>query len=114
MQLRSFKSYGNVAPVVLFAQGCNLVNLDGNVAAAGYFQLFDLATAPSTGAVPLKSFTIGAAGPLPSLFQALGPIPLTNGLVCAMSSAKQTYVAVATAFDVFGEIEEYELPFKGM
>jgi hypothetical protein len=112
MQLRSFSAYGQTAPYVVSAQACNLANLDGNAAAAGYLQIFNLAAAASlsTGVtVPLKSFTVSAAGPLASIFSTLGPILLSNGCIVAMSSTETVYTAVATAFDVFGEIDEFEV-----
>lgn len=114
MQLRSFEFYTNTAPKVISSQPCDLVDLDGSVAAAGWFQVFDLAAAPSNGAVPLKSFDVLAAGPLPSLFQTLGPVSLLNGLVVAMSSTEATYTAVATNYDVYGELAEWEMPIPGL
>jgi hypothetical protein len=125
--LRSFKAFTNVAPVspsvLIDALGtttetlirpCTLVALDGYAAAAGWFQIFDLAVAPTTGVtVPLKSFNVSAAGPLPSLFQTLGPVVLNKGLYVAMSSTEAVYTAVATNFDVYGEVVEHELQLSG-
>ncbi len=125
--LRSFKAYTNVAPVsplmLIDATGtvtqaltlpCNLVNLDGYAAATGFFQIFDLAVAPtSTVTVPLKSINVAAAGALPSLLSGLGSITLNKGLFCAMSSTEAVYTAVATNFDVWGEVEEFEQQING-
>lgn len=110
MQARSYKVFGATTPQVLFAFPCNLIDLDGNAAAAGYLQLHDLAVAPANAAVPLKSWTVAAAGPLPSIFETLAPVPLSKGLCLTMSSSEGTYTAVATSFDVFGEVGEYEFP----
>lgn len=107
-QLRSFAQYGNVGPYTPFAFPCVLCDLDGFVAAAGWLQIHDNATGSLTGAVPLKSFQITGAGPIPSLFQTLGGVTLFNGLTIAMSSTEGTYTAVGTSFDAFGEIDEYE------
>lgn len=119
MSLRSFAGYGNTAPYFPFVQGVSgvgagkmalsLVNLDGTTAAAGFLQLFDRTSGnPTNGTVPLKSFDVTAAGPLPSLFSELAPITFVNGICIAMSSTQTTYTAVATAFDAFGEVEEWE------
>ena len=94
---------------------CVLINLDGISADAGYLQVFDLAVAPtSTSTVPLMSMRVTAGGPLPSFFPALSGISLSKGLYIAMSSTDQVYTAVATAFDVFGAIDEYEVPPIGV
>lgn len=108
-QLRSFAGYAKVAPYSPFAIPCFLVNLDGYAAAAGWLQIHDKTSAPSAGAVPLKSVNVAAAGPLSSLLSGLGTIPLKLGLQIAMSSTETTYTAVATAFDAWGEVEEFEL-----
>lgn len=120
MQLRSFSNYNNVAPIVPTLTGvsgqttnfsCCLVNLDGTSAGAGYLQIFDLAAVGSLVSgttVPLKSISVLGAGPLPSITNALGTIALTNGLCIAMSSTEFVYTAVATVFDVFGEVAEFE------
>lgn len=114
MQLRSFSGYAKVAPYIPFAQGCALVNLDGYVAAAGWLQFHDKASAPSANAVPLKSINIAAAGPMPSWLPSLGVLSFVNGLCLAMSSTEGTYTAVATSFDAEGEIEEFEQPVSGL
>lgn len=109
-QLRSFASFGATAPVVLFTHPVDLVNLDGTAAGVGYLQIFDLAVAPTTTVtVPLKSIQITAAGPMPSLYEALGPVHLLNGLAIAFSSTDQLYTAVGTNYSVFGEVEEFEI-----
>lgn len=120
--LRSFVSYNNSAPaqptILIDALGtttapinfpCKLANVDGYVAGAGYFQIFDTNTSPTTGAtVPLKSIPVLAAGNLPSLAMILGPINLNTGLYFAMSSTPNVYTAVSTAYSVWGEIDEFE------
>lgn len=110
--MRSFSSYANVAPTVPFSKSCNLCDLDGNSAGAGWLQLHDLAAASSLASgttVPLASRRVAAAGPIPSMFETIGPITFKNGLCIALSSTQTVYTAVATAFDVFGDIETYEL-----
>jgi hypothetical protein len=119
-QLRSFKYYNNTAAVNITAPDgrgpipCALVDLDGTYSGAGgeWLQMFDLAATPGAGAVPLKSLQLMAAGPvpLPSLFQELGPITFTLGCWIGISSTQRTYTASASAFDVFGEISEWEMP----
>jgi hypothetical protein len=113
--LRSFKSYARTTPFQLLTDAnalfpCFLADLDGNIAAGNkWLQLHDVAVALAGGEVPLKSFNAGAAaGPLPSLFQQIGPVTFRNGLTIAISSTEATYTADATSYDVFGEIEEYE------
>lgn len=125
MQLRSFEAYTNTAPVIPTLIGgwglttnkpCSLVNLDGYALGVGYLQIFDLsATAQlvSGVTVPLKSFQVMAAGPLPSLFGELGPILLSAGLCVAFSSTGPVYTAVATSYSVFGEIAEFENRLEG-
>ncbi len=107
--LRSFSGYAQVAPFIPLTIPCNLVNADGYAAGAGWLQFHDKATAPSAAAVPLKSINVPAAGPLASYFATLGPVPFRNGMAIAMSSTEGTYTALATAFDVWGEVEEFEL-----
>jgi len=109
MKLLSFGGYAKTAPYVAFSRAVNLTNLDGYAAGAGWLQIFDRATAPSGGTVPLKSFNVAAAGPLMSLFQTLGAIALQTGLVIAFSSTEATYTADATSFDAFGEVEDYRI-----
>lgn len=109
MKLLSFGGYSKVAPYIPFARPVNLTNLDGYAAGAGWLQIFDRATAPTGGTVPLKSFNVAAAGPLMSLFQTLGAIALQTGLVIAFSSTEATYTADATSFDAFGEVEDYRI-----
>jgi len=125
--LRSYKAYGNVAPVspsyLIDAKGtttetcarpCTLATIDGVIAAAGkYLQLFDSAVAPTGGDVPLRSWSVLLAGPLPSFFGQLGPISLAKGLFFAVSSTAGTYTADATSFDVEGEIGEFEFQHSG-
>jgi hypothetical protein len=127
MSLRSFKAFTNAAPVSpsalidalgtvteTMAKPCTLVNLDGYAAAAGWFQIFDLAVAPtSTVTVPLKSIRVAAAGGIGSLLETLAPLTLNKGLYVAMSSTEAVYTAVATNFDVWGEVEEYEVQLSG-
>lgn len=120
MQLRSFSGYNKTAPFVPVLTGlvgqtanfsCSLVNLDGNSAAAGWWQIFDLTSVTSLVSgttVPLKSIKVSAAGSIPSITNALGAINLVNGLCVAMSSTELVYTTVATAFDVYGEIAEFE------
>lgn len=126
MQLQSFKAFTNAAPIQPTIIGTyndntvtnfplGLVNLDGAAAAAGWFQIFDSVAAPtSTVTVPLKSIDVTAAGPIPSLLSNLGPIQINNGLWCAMSSTEAVYTAVATNFDVWGEISCHEMPLPGL
>lgn len=121
MQLRSFSSFSNTAPYGVFSttpispmHGFNLVDFFGNVAAAGYLQVFDLALAPTAGLVPKFSIVIQAGGTfpqgLPNLFETLGPITFVNGIWFAMSSTEATYTAAATNFDIFGDVAEWEQP----
>jgi hypothetical protein len=87
--------------------------LDGVIATGNkYLQVFDLAAAPTGGEVPLKSVYCQTAGVLPSLFYNTGPIVLYEGLFVAISSTDTTYTPDATSFDIFGEIEEYEVPIS--
>jgi len=114
MQLRSFTELTNAVPIQVFDRPVTLVNLDGYAAGAGWLQLFDSTTAPTTEVtVPLKSFNVAAAGPLPSLFSTLGPIEFKNGLYIALSSTEAVYTAVNTNYDVFGEVEEYRAAYPG-
>lgn len=86
-----------------------LINVGAYAAAAGWFQIFDLAVAPtSTTTVPLKSINVAAAGMvnMATILSQVGPIPMHKGLFFAMSSTEAVYTAVATNFDVWGEIEE--------
>lgn len=117
-QLRSFSAYDKTAGQSLFTVACRLVNIDGNYqAGAGgeFFQIFDKASAPVANDVPLRSFYL-PAGPvnLPSIFQTLGPLTLTLGLAVGISSVNEKYTASASAYDVFGDVEEYELPGTGL
>lgn len=125
-QLRSFKFYSNVAPVLVSPTlpgnnaattgtiGCNLVNLSAYVSAANWLQLFDSATSPAGGTVPLKSINVAAAGMIQNLLYSIGPVRTINGLWMAMSSTEATYTAAATSFDVWGELEEWEYPRDGV
>jgi hypothetical protein len=106
--LRSFSSFANVAPVVVYAFPVGLSDLGGYSAGAGYLQIFDLEAAPQAGAVPSISLPVLAAGPLPSLYETLGVISMKVGLTVAFSSTKNTYTAVATAFDLYGNVDEFE------
>lgn len=119
-QLRSFKYYNNTAAVnVQPPDGRGpvpmvLVDLDGTYSGAGseWLQLFDLSATPGAGAVPLKSFQLAASGPvpLPSLFQELGGINFTKGIWVGVSTTQRTYTASSSAFDIFGETDEWEMP----
>jgi hypothetical protein len=120
-QLRTFSAYTKNANagVNLFARQCALSNIDGNYltgAAGQYFQIHDKATAPVNADVPVKSFLLANAGPinLMSIFQVLGPMNFVNGLGVAISSTEATLTLGTGSFDVFGEIEEYELPISGL
>lgn len=115
-QLRSFKGLGQTAPFLISAIPCNLVDLDGTTAGSGvWLQLFDVAATSAVvgGAIPFKTFDVAAAGPLPSVFQTLGPITFHFGCVVALSSTQDTYTAAANATDYIGEIEEWEFPVTG-
>lgn len=124
--LLNFSSYGAAAPVspsvpinsktasgiaalclkqLLFP--CSLTTLDGFCDTAGvYLQLFDSITAPiSTTTVPLASFQVANAGPLPSIFATLQPLTFVNGLYIAVSSTATVYTASAAVFSVFGTVE---------
>lgn len=109
--LRTFSLYAKTAAQSVFAYPCNLVDFDGNLiagAAGSFLQFHDKATAASAGNVPIKSFYLASAGPtpLPSIFQALGPVSFVNGLSIGISSSEATYTAQTATFDIFGEIEE--------
>lgn len=126
--LRSFKAFTNVAPVCptigIDPAGvnrktlnfpCALVNFDGVFdGTAGYLQVFDLAVAPTTTVtVPLKSIRVendgsGGPQPFPSFMPSIGPVNMQNGLYFAMSSTEAVYTAVATNFDIWGEVVEFE------
>jgi len=127
MMLRSFRACGNVAPVSPSVQcdptgslvfpltfPCVLENLDGIVAGPGYLQIFDRAIAPvTTVTAPLLSIRVSDDGtglpmPLPSYLAAAGGLVLSNGLYIAMSSTQAVYTALATSFDVYGSIDEFE------
>ncbi len=107
-QLRSFSNYTNTAPVSPFAFPCNLANLDGYAAAAGWFQIHDkLLASLVAGDVPLKSIRVSAAGPIPSYLPSLGPVTINKALTITFSSTESTYTAVGTSFDIWGEVEEF-------
>lgn len=116
MQLRSFKKYANVAPYTPFTVPCELVDVDGTIAvnsSNAWLQIHDVSVALAGGEVPLKSIFVPISTgvqALPSLFQQLGPVRLINGLTFALSSTAGTYTAVATSFDLFGEVGEWEYP----
>ena len=100
-QLRVFNSYGRTTPFQMLNRAgqlfrCTLADLNGNIAAGGkWLQLHDVAAALAGGEVPLMSFNAGAgAGPLPSLFQTLGPITFNNGMTIAVSST-ETHLIVS-------------------
>jgi hypothetical protein len=111
MSLRSFTPTTQTAPVLIRTGGCDLVSLDGYAAGAGYLQLFNLAAVADLagGTVPIKSFRVGGAGPLPSLL-AFQPISFIKGLVVAFSSTAGTYTADATSFTIEGDLDEWERP----
>lgn len=106
--LRYFKSFGNTAPVVPFAFPVSLVDMNGYAAGAGWLQIHDSATVVGGAEVPIASFYVAGAGPLPSIFQTLGPLTLLKGLCIAFSSTEATYTALATSYDIFGDVDEYE------
>ncbi len=107
-QLRSFANYTNTAPVSPFAFSCNLANIDGYAAGAGWLQLHDkLVGNLLPGDVPLKSIRVSAAGPLPSYLPSLGSVLFLNALTVAFSSTENTYTAVGTSFDIWGEVDEF-------
>lgn len=117
-QLRSFSAYDKTAGQSLFTVACRLVNIDGNYPAGPggeFFQIFDKASVPVANDVPLRSFYL-PAGPvnLPSVFQTLGPLTLALGLAVGISSVNEKYTASASAYDVFGDVEEFELPGTGL
>lgn len=111
MQLQAFASYDLSASKLVNSFPCSLVNCDGNYAGGGgeYFQIFDKATAPVANDIPIKSYSLAGAGPLPSIFGELTPLNLTRGLGFGISSVNEKYTASASAYDVFGDIEATDL-----
>ena len=126
-QLRTFSNLGNTGPIIptLLNGGgqtanfnCALCNIDGYAAASGWLQFHDLASTASLSSgvtVPMRSYYVSAAGPLPSISESAGgPITFFNGLCIAFSSTEGVYTAVGTSYDVFGEIDEYEIPITSL
>lgn len=115
-QLRGFSAYTKTAAQSLFTNACNLITLDGNYAGAGneYLQIHDKASVATVGNVPIASFLLSAAGPLPSIFEALGPIGLTLGLSIGISTTEATYTASASSYSIFGNVEEWETQISGL
>ena len=112
MQLRKFSAYDKTAAQSVFSVPCTLIQLDGNYTGGGgeYLQIFDKATAAAANDVPIASFVLSAAGPLPSIFGVLGAVPLANGLSIGISTANEKYTASSSGFDIFGGVSEMELP----
>lgn len=106
-QQRSYKSYANVAPYAPFDGPCFLTSIDGYSAGAGWLQIFDKSAALVNGDIPLKSINLADAGPMPSLLYSGGPVTILNKLQIAFSSTDATYTAANTAFDIWGEVEEF-------
>lgn len=115
-QLRNFSAYDKSAGISLVANPCTLVAIDGNYGGGGseYYQIFDKASAPVANDVPIFSEVLTAAGPLPSVFEVLGPVNLTLGLAVGISSVNEKYTASASAYDVFGQTEEWETQISGI
>lgn len=108
-----FALYDKTAAQLIVAHPCTLVQLDGNYGGGGseYLQIFDKATVAVANDVPVASFLLSGAGPLPSIFETISTLPLANGLSIGISSTNEKYTASASAFDVFGATEGIiELP----
>lgn len=114
MQERKFYLYDKASAQSVFTAPCTLIKLDGNYSGGGaeYLQIFDKATAAVANDVPIASFVLGGAGPLPSIFETMGAVPLLLGLSIGISTVNEKYTASASAFDIFGGIEEQELPVQ--
>lgn len=115
MQLRKFAAYDKTAAQSLFTIPCTLIKLDGNYTGSGseFLQIFDKASVAVANDIPIASFTLTGAGPLPSIFETMGAVPLLLGLSIGISSVNEKYTASASGFDVFGGISEPELPATG-
>lgn len=112
MELLNFHLYDKSAAQLVVSGPCHLVELDGNYAGSGneYLQIFDKATAPVANDVPIMSFALTAAGPLPSIFAVIGTLYFVNGFGVGISTTNEKYTASASAFDVFGATELTDIP----
>jgi hypothetical protein len=64
-----------------------------NKGAARFVQIFDSAVSVATGAVPLRSYDIGASAGRDITFPAGFPRGFTNGILIAESTAATSYVS---------------------
>lgn len=112
MQFRKFAAYDKTAAQSLFTVPCTLIKLDGNYTGSGgeYLQIFDKATAAAANDVPIASFVLSGAGPLPSIFETMGAVSMLNGLSIGISTVNEKYTASASSYDIFGGIALMELP----
>lgn len=103
-------STGVVQGIVIESEGNYTVDpATTNSATGGAGSTVSL-TITLTQRVPFKSINIAAAGPIGSFLSSLGPVTLTKGLTFALSSTETTYTALTTAYDLWGEVDQYELP----
>lgn len=115
MQSKQFSLYDKSAAQSVVGRPCVLTNIDGNYGGSGseYLQIFDKATAAVANDVPIASFLLSAAGPLPSIFETIAANVFALGLSVGISTVNEKYTASASAFDIFGAYEEIEIPASG-
>lgn len=103
-------SAGAVQGLVLEVEGNYTVDPATTNSATGGAGSSVSLTLTLTQRVPIKSLNISAAGPIGSFLSPLGPVTVTKGITFALSSAETTYTALTTAYDLWGEVDQYELP----
>lgn len=114
-QLRKYSAYSQTAGLNLFSHGVFLSDMTVNYNGSGseYFMVFDKATAPAAADVPVASIKLGTGSSDSiafSFFEEIGSLKLDNGLSVGISSTEASYTASASQFDVWGNVEEWELP----
>jgi hypothetical protein len=76
------------ASKILVARPAALVSLSGHTTAAGFVQLFDSATLPADGAVPVIAIKVGANTDF--LIERAAPVAFAAGIVAVFSSTLDT------------------------